>query len=131
MDDNRAVRGITKRSVNWSIKTWLAILICCMKMCDIYFLVWLYLLYQKECQLKLVFYRCYKHSRDVAICWTDLPFGNYYIFIISQLWLTSHPRSIVVLPDTGTPGASREIYSEDADGETRTRTLGNYLKLGQ
>ena len=32
-----------------------------------------------------------------------------------------HPRSTVVLLDTGTPGTSREIYSEDADGETRTR----------
>ena len=44
-----------------------------------------------------------------------------YIFIISQLWLTSHQRSIVVLLDTETPGTSREIYSEDADGESRTR----------
>ena len=26
----------------------------------------------------------------------------------------------MVLLDTGTPGTSREIYSEDADGETRT-----------
>ena len=42
----------------------------------------------------------------------------HYIFIISQLRLTSHPRSTVVLLDTGTPGTSREIYSEDADGET-------------
>ena len=40
----------------------------------------------------------------------------HYIFIISQLWLTSHPRSAVVLLDTGTPGTSREIYSEDANG---------------
>ena len=47
-----------------------------------------------------------------------------YIFVISQLWLTSHPRSTVVLLDTGTPGTSREIYSEDVDGETRTRTPG-------
>ena len=46
---------------------------------------------------------------------------HHYIFIISQLWLTSHPRSIVILLDTGTPGTSREIYSEDAHGETRTR----------
>ena len=38
------------------------------------------------------------------------------MFIISQLWLTSHPRSTVVLLDTGTPGTSREIYSEDANG---------------
>ena len=43
------------------------------------------------------------------------------IFTISQLWLTFHPRSTVVLLDTGTPGTSREIYSQDADGETRTR----------
>ena len=46
---------------------------------------------------------------------------HHYIFIISQLRLTSHPRSTVVLLDTETPGTSREIYSEDADGETRTR----------
>ena len=45
----------------------------------------------------------------------------HYIFIIAQLWLTSHPRSTVVILDTGTPGTSREIFSEDADGETRTR----------
>ena len=45
---------------------------------------------------------------------------DYHIFIISQLWLTSQPRSTVVLLDKGTPGTSREIYSEDADGETRT-----------
>ena len=38
----------------------------------------------------------------------------HYIFIISQLWLTSHPRSTVDLLDTGTPGTSREIYSEDS-----------------
>ena len=45
----------------------------------------------------------------------------HYIFITSKLWLTSHPRSTVVLLDTGTPGTSREIYSEDADDGTRTR----------
>ena len=44
------------------------------------------------------------------------------MFIIAQLWLTSHPRSTVVLLDTGTPGTGREIFSEDADGETR---IGN------
>ena len=49
------------------------------------------------------------------------PKKDHYIFIISQLRLTSHPRSTVVLLDTETPGTSREIYSEDADGETRTR----------
>ena len=45
----------------------------------------------------------------------------HYMFISFQLWLTSHPRSTVVLLGTGTPNTSREIYSEDADGETRTR----------
>ena len=35
--------------------------------------------------------------------------------------MTCHLRSTVVLLDTGTPGTSREIYSEDANGETRTR----------
>ena len=50
-----------------------------------------------------------------------MKFENHYIFIISQLWLISHPGSTVVLLDTGTPGTSREIYSEDADGETQTR----------
>ena len=44
----------------------------------------------------------------------------HHIFIISQLRLTSHPRSTVVLLDTETPGTSREIYSEDAEGEART-----------
>ena len=29
---------------------------------------------------------------------------HHYRFIISQLWLISHPRSTVVLLDTGTPG---------------------------
>ena len=42
-------------------------------------------------------------------------------FIISKLRLTSHPRSTVVLLDTGTPGTSKEIYSEDAEDGTRTR----------
>ena len=41
---------------------------------------------------------------------------NVYLYI----WLTSHPRSTVVLLDTGTLGTSRETYSEDADGATRT-----------
>ena len=44
-----------------------------------------------------------------------------YIFIISQLWLTSHPRSTVLPLDKGTPASSREIYSDDADDETRIR----------
>ena len=45
---------------------------------------------------------------------------DHNIFIISQLWLTSHPRNIVVLLDTETPGTSKEIYSEDANDETQT-----------
>ena len=45
------------------------------------------------------------------------------IFIISQLWLTSHPRSTVVLLDTGASGNSREIYSEDANDGTRSIKL--------
>ena len=44
------------------------------------------------------------------------------LFVISQLWLTSHPRSTMVLLDTGTSGTSRKIYSEDADDKTRTRS---------
>ena len=40
------------------------------------------------------------------------------MFIISQLWLTFHPRSTVVLLDSGTPGTSRKVYSEDADDGT-------------
>ena len=46
-------------------------------------------------------------------------FKHHFIFIISQLWLTSHPRSTEVLLDTGTPGTSREIYTEDADDGTQ------------
>ena len=42
--------------------------------------------------------------------------------MMSQLWLASHPRTTVVQLDTGTPGTSREIYSEDADDGTRTHT---------
>ena len=48
---------------------------------------------------------------------------HHYIFIISQLRLTSHPRSTVVLLDTGTPGTSGEIYSEDADGKYTMKVL--------
>ena len=47
--------------------------------------------------------------------------SDHYIFITAQLWLTSHQRGTVVLLDTGTPGTSREIFSEDADGDTRTQ----------
>ena len=45
---------------------------------------------------------------------------SHYIFIVSQLWLTSHPRIKVVLLDAGTPRTSREIYSEDTDDGTHT-----------
>ena len=40
---------------------------------------------------------------------------HHYILIIS------HSRSTVVLLNTGTPGTSRELYSEEANGDTRTR----------
>ena len=36
-------------------------------------------------------------------------------------WLTSHPRTTLVLLDTGTPGTSRDIHSQDADDGNRTR----------
>ena len=45
---------------------------------------------------------------------------HHYIFIMSQLRLTSHLGSTVVLLGTGTPGTSGEIYSEDDYGETGT-----------
>ena len=45
---------------------------------------------------------------------------HHYVFIISQLLLPSHPRSKVVLLDTETPGATREIYSEYAEGDAQT-----------
>ena len=44
------------------------------------------------------------------------------MFLISQLWLTTHPRSTADPLNTGTPGTSREIYSEDADDGTQ---IGN------
>ena len=37
------------------------------------------------------------------------------MFLLSQLWLTTHPRGTADPPDTGTPGTRREIHSEDAD----------------
>ena len=57
-------------------------------------------------------------ARIQLSAWDKVRF--HYIFTISQLWLTSHLRSTVVLLDTGTPGTSREIYIEDADDGTRT-----------
>ena len=43
---------------------------------------------------------------------------HHYIYIISQLRLTSQLRSTVVLLDRGTPGDSRKIYNENTNGET-------------
>ena len=40
----------------------------------------------------------------------------HYILIIVQLWVTSNPRSTVVVLDTGTPATSRETFHADADG---------------
>ena len=62
---------------------------------------------------------------SISYCWEGdeiYPVGvlHHYIFIISRVRLTSHMRSKVVLLDTGTPGTSRKMYSEDVDGETRT-----------
>ena len=36
----------------------------------------------------------------------QLSTSHHYIFVISQLRLTSHPRSTVVILDTETPGTS-------------------------
>ena len=36
---------------------------------------------------------------------------HHYIFVIAQLWLTSHPRSTVVLLDTGTQYQQRKGMS--------------------
>ena len=60
-----------------------------------------------------------QQAQNSAIAGVD-PVGvlHHYIFIISQLWLASHPRSTLVLLGTGAPGTRRELYSEDANGET-------------
>ena len=50
--------------------------------------------------------------------------------MICQLWLTSRPRGTVVLLDTGTPGTSREIYSEDADDRIfKYAEYSNFAKI--
>ena len=36
----------------------------------------------------------------------------------------------MVLLDTGTPGTSREIYNEDADGETNPGVASSSLTIG-
>ena len=51
------------------------------------------------------------------------------MFIISQLWLTSHLRSTMVLLDTGTPGNSREIHIEDADDPTSSSPIIGILTV--
>ena len=43
--------------------------------------------------------------KAVPTTWQQVKY--HYIFIISELWLTSHSRSTVVLLNTGTPGTSR------------------------
>ena len=43
--------------------------------------------------------------------------------------LCFYPRSTAVLLDTGTPGTSREISSEDTDGETRTRNPSVIIRV--
>ena len=48
----------------------------------------------------------YKFS-DLESIQHKISSDHHYTFIISQLW-------------SRTPGTSREIYSKDADGETRT-----------
>ena len=43
---------------------------------------------------------------------------SLYIFVISQLWLTSRPRSTVVLLDTCRNSSYQQrFYSEDANGD--------------
>ena len=44
--------------------------------------------------------------------------ASLYIYHFSTV-IDFHHRSTVVLLNTGTPGTSGEIYSEDADGEAR------------
>ena len=69
------------------------------------------------------------NAKKLLLGWSWVyPVGvqHHYIFIVSQLWLTSYPRSTVVLLYTKTPGTSSEIYSEDAEGEIRTRNQWYY-----
>ena len=46
--------------------------------------------------------------------------------LVLQTQCFNHLGSTVVLLDTGTPGTSREIYSENAKGETRTQNPLDY-----
>ena len=61
-----------------------------------------------------------KQSAEVTI---NKPKSTSLYIIISQLWLTFHPKSTVVLLDTGTPGTSRDIYSEHVN-DTNSQPLG-------
>ena len=54
---------------------------------------------------------------------------HHSIFLISQLWLTSHPRSTVVLLDTEGPGTSREFYRVDEENEPLTRKPFNWKSV--
>ena len=59
-----------------------------------------------------------------AIAGRELSLSSMYCISIylsfCQLWLAFHPRRPVVLLDTVISGTSREIYSEQVDGETLT-----------
>ena len=59
-----------------------------------------------------------------SFCWEGVEFIQLvYCIIIYLSFLkcqTSHLRGTVVLLDTGTPGTSRETYSEDEGRETQT-----------
>ena len=48
------------------------------------------------------------------------------MFLISQLWLITHPRGTVDPPDTGTPGTRRENHSEDANDGLSNRQWLSY-----
>ena len=47
---------------------------------------------------------------------------SLYIYFLTVVLLTSHPRSTAVLLDTSTSGTSREIYREDAELELELAT---------
>ena len=49
---------------------------------------------------------------DQQTCLANTNF-HHYIFTISQMWLTSHPRSIVVLLDLGTLGTKICIWRSE------------------
>ena len=63
-------------------------------------------------RLKMLEHETQSSALTFSLSARNNPGVHHKIFIISQRWLTSHPRSTVVLLDTGTTGTSREIYSE-------------------